>query len=52
MLVDHTLAEPDYSDIDLPLARVQDDSADYSPAEVDIRVESVEAVMVIDRQGN
>jgi hypothetical protein len=48
----HTPAELDCSDIDLLLERVQGDSADYSPAEADNQVESVEAVMVIDHQDN
>ena len=48
----HTPAELDYSDIDPPLERVQGDSADYSPAEADNQVESVEAVMVIDYLDN
>jgi hypothetical protein len=52
VLVVHTPAAPDCSDIDLPLVKVQGDSADYSPAEVDNQVESVEAVMPIDHQDN
>lgn len=48
----HIPAEFDCSDIDLPLVKVQGDSADYNPAEVDNQVESVEAVMVIDHQDN
>jgi hypothetical protein len=53
VLVVHTPAAPDFgSDIDLPLVKVQGDSADYSPAEVDNQVESVEAIMVIDHQDN
>jgi len=48
----HTPAEPDCSGIDLPLVRAQNDSADYSPVEVGVQVESVEAVMAIDHQDN
>jgi hypothetical protein len=51
VLVVHTPAAPDFgSDIDLPLVKVQGDSADCSPAEVDNQVESVEVVMVFDLQ--
>ena len=47
-----TPAEPDCSDIDLPLVKVQGDFVGYSPDEVDNQVESVEAVMAIDHQDN
>jgi hypothetical protein len=40
------------SDDGLPPVKVQGNFADYSPAEVDIQVESVEAVMAIDHQDN
>ena len=48
----HTPTEPDFGSGNESPVRVQDDSADCNPAEVDNQVESVEVVMVIDHQDN
>jgi len=43
---------PDASDNDLRPLKAQGNSADYSPAEVDNQVESVEPARVSDHQGS